>query len=179
VEWLHFNAKHIDGVVLLEWATASEQNSDYFDVERSKNGTDWENFYKKAAAGFSSTTKSYSVIDKNFYNGISYYRLKQVDFDGKFKYSDIAFVNVSTNKVDINIFPNPTRDILYLEISEFNLINSTKIDCVIFDIYGNEVVRNNISTQKTSINLQPLSKGAYYVQLNTGNYTFMKKIIKM
>jgi hypothetical protein len=109
ISLLSFIAELKDTVVLLTWVTESEQNNNYFTIERSNNALHWESVGIVKGAGNSNITLSYSFMDKNPYSGISYYRLKQTDFDGKSDVSDI--VSVSNFDVELlNIFPNPATD---------------------------------------------------------------------
>jgi hypothetical protein len=83
VQLIYFNAQCDEDAVLLQWATATEQNSNYFIVEKSTNGWDWNAIQQIQAAGFSSTTQTYAVRDYNPSNSVAYYRLRQTDFDGQ------------------------------------------------------------------------------------------------
>ncbi|MEP7171349.1 MAG: hypothetical protein ABI855_18415, partial [Bacteroidota bacterium] len=103
VELVSFSAKAIDNKeVLCQWTTASEINNDYFTIERSRNGRDFEEAGKVNGAGNSTSTSDYSFTDEQPINGISYYRLKQTDFNGQFSYSQIVKVNII--KSENNIF---------------------------------------------------------------------------
>ncbi len=85
---------------IVEWITAAEENSNYFEVQYSADGMNWKSIEKIQAAGNSSEKNYYTVMHRDFNNGINYYRLKQVDYDGKSKYFDIQTVdNKSSEKV--------------------------------------------------------------------------------
>jgi len=88
VELTSFDANVSGAVVVLNWETASEINNDYFQIERSVNGSAWENIGFVEGEGTTTSTTRYEFVDENPLTGISYYRLKQVDFDDKFEYSD-------------------------------------------------------------------------------------------
>ncbi|WP_052444082.1 T9SS type A sorting domain-containing protein [Flammeovirga sp. OC4] len=106
------------GEVYLEWETSTEINNDYFTVYRSKTGQDWETLGTIDGAGNSSVTLRYSMMDHNPYQGTSFYRLKQTDFDGKFEYSDIVRVVVFDDlEVDIKVYPNPVITEIKVEAS--------------------------------------------------------------
>ena len=94
VEWLSFNAFSTDGQVTLSWETASELNSDFFAVERSRERTDWAEIGRVGATGFSDEVQAYSYTDSKATSGQTYYRLRQVDFDGQFEYSEVRTVYV-------------------------------------------------------------------------------------
>jgi hypothetical protein len=108
VELTTFSAKFVEDErkVDLNWTTASEINSDYFLLEKSKNGEDWSLVSKIQAAGNSSVQLNYYYQDANPYSGTSYYRLKQIDFDQSFKYSPAAKVD-NYNATEVQVFPNP------------------------------------------------------------------------
>ncbi|MBW6498623.1 MAG: hypothetical protein K0B09_09560 [Bacteroidales bacterium] len=94
IELLSFTAKYQDGKVLLNWATGSEINNDYFTLERSRDAVDAEIIGFIDGAGNSSHTLHYQFIDHDPLPGISYYRLKQTDYDGSFEYSQWVAVQV-------------------------------------------------------------------------------------
>lgn len=97
--------------VIIAWATASESNNDYFTVERSKDGISFEAIVEVDGAGNSDNYfLNYKVTDFSPFEGTSYYRLKQTDFDGKFALSDVKAVNFN-NPLQTplwSVFPNPT-----------------------------------------------------------------------
>lgn len=96
VELISFEA-HPDGnTVALSWVTASEINNDYFTLERSQNGLDFTVFQSLPGAGNSTGTLNYNSTDETPFDGLTYYRLRQTDFDGTFAYSDIVTVNRSS-----------------------------------------------------------------------------------
>lgn len=108
VELLNFNASCIKGMVDIQWVTASEINNDFFTLEKSKNGMDFIFVVNMKGAGNSNQMLHYSYLDNDPYSGVSYYRLKQTDFDGKFKYSKLVMVkNHEPDNPLFTIFPNP------------------------------------------------------------------------
>lgn len=108
VEYASFNAVGTGKSVNVMWSTASEMNSDYFEVEKSTDGTHFQNIGKIDAAGFSTVLHSYLHIDNFPKPGNNYYRLKQVDVDGEFEYSEVKVVNFK--KSVMSVFPNPVTD---------------------------------------------------------------------
>lgn len=93
IELINFNANAIGGVVYLSWETGSETENDYFIVQRSVDGFNWENVLMRDGAGNSSSLISYDEEDRQPHLGLSYYRLKQVDMNGAFSFSDIRVVS--------------------------------------------------------------------------------------
>jgi len=110
VELISFTGRVTDKeTVELLWATASELNSDYFDIERSKDGLSFLPIGKVKAAGTSHDVLNYVFEDSLPSAGRSYYRLKQVDFDGQTSYSDVAKVDI-VNQQGMKVYPNPVTD---------------------------------------------------------------------
>ena len=166
VELLNFNAQRInDEFVKLDWQTASEINNDYFTIERSLNGIDWDEIDRIDGAGNSSSLLSYESIDKSPLMGISYYRLKQTDFDGEFSYSNIKSINFNLVNNQIEIFPNPTKNQITItgNKSELETIN-------IYSVLGQNVTNKTIIKKldsKVIIDLTKLSEGTYYIRTKT------------
>jgi len=115
IELISFTGEAKNGFNQLNWITASELNNDFFTVEKSLNILDFEEVGKISGAGNSNTTLSYSMID-NHPTNTTYYRLKQTDFNGDFKYSDIIVVN--RNNADKSVKIVKIYNLLGQEVSE-------------------------------------------------------------
>ena len=98
IELLYFKGSEYNSDNILHWSTASENNNDYFTIEKTKDGIDWEVVNREHGAGNSSNQLYYSSVDENIESIINYYRLKQTDYDGKFKYSEIISIDNRDNK---------------------------------------------------------------------------------
>ena len=98
IELLYFKGSVYNSDNILHWSTASEDNNDYFTIEKTKDGIDWEVVDREPGAGNSSNQLYYSLVDENVESIINYYRLKQTDYDGKFKYSDIISIDNRNNR---------------------------------------------------------------------------------
>jgi len=111
VEFLEFSARHSGQYNLLNWATASETNNEGFEIERSFDGRNFESIGFVKGNGTTTLQENYSFedFDLSVY-GLYYYRLKQVDFDGRFSYSEIEVVEVKRSKEAVLITPNPMKD---------------------------------------------------------------------
>jgi hypothetical protein len=117
VDLLSFDAKpQLDGSVRIEWATASEINSDLFYIQHSEDGENFETIGTVAGAGNSSTRIDYEFYHTNPNSGNNYYRLQQVDFDGKYEFFKTVLLNMTTglSLTQVNVFPNPVRDRLFV-----------------------------------------------------------------
>ncbi|SMD34839.1 hypothetical protein SAMN04488029_2202 [Reichenbachiella faecimaris] len=97
VTLVFLRAKFQNDQVVIEWLTSSETNNNYFSIERSKSGDDWEVIGELAGSGNSNSNRSYMYIDRQPQKGRIYYRIKQTDFDGKFEYFDAVKVNVGAS----------------------------------------------------------------------------------
>ncbi len=150
----------------LFWETTSEKNNDFFILEKSTNGIDFEEIGHINGNGNSKTKNNYSFEDPTASRATSYYRLNQVDFDGKKQRFDIITLSYETNKIGIlNIYPNPTKNTLYVDV---NTENSDDEDIEILNEVGNLVQTEHIYTHNTAtipINIQNLQNGLYFIHL--------------
>lgn len=186
--FLSFDAKPFESDAILDWTTTGELNHDYFEVERSINGQDFKGIGKvKNPISIDNTKSTYSFIDKNvgIENTEAYYRLKQIDNDGKFSYSDIKKVNWSIdNSKNGGLFvayPNPFTDILMLD---FSLDKSENIEISLIDMTGRiiKTISQSYSkgNHKVELNyLQNLAKGSYLLQFKTNTIQKTLKVVKM
>ncbi len=115
---MYFTAKQNDSQVLLQWATASEKDNEYFSLEKSRDGRQFNEIGRVAGAGTSTAKLTYQFTDDFPFGGTSYYRLKQVDLDGTFTYSRIVAVNSEVTAA-LRIYPNPvTQNELWVEATD-------------------------------------------------------------
>ncbi len=176
VELINFNAIPTENnTVKLDWQTASELNNDFFTLERSADGIDWEEVTKIEGAGNSSSLLEYSTIDNNSNTGTTHYRLKQTDFDGKFEYSKVKSVNMD-NFVNsqITIYPNPVSDQITI------LGHSTELEeVIIINVLGQDVTMSTRiigkSDSKAIVDMSSLDSGSYFIKTKTGT----KKVYKL
>ncbi|MBX2917561.1 MAG: hypothetical protein KF856_20015 [Cyclobacteriaceae bacterium] len=109
IELISFDAEVIAHEVKLKWSTASELNNDYFTIQRSQGGEVWESVVQVSGAGNSTTVRHYETTDGLPYAGVSYYRLKQTDLDGRYSYSSVKRVEVNP-VYQLKAFPNPSKE---------------------------------------------------------------------
>lgn len=166
VTLVSFTGSLIDDKVYLQWETASELNNDYFLVEKSINGRDWSSIGTVKGNGTTSQPHQYSLWDTNPYVGTNYYRLKQVDFDGSFNYSNIIQVDLNTSGLQnfVQIYPNPTDGIVNANIQSKI---SQKVKIRIMDISGKLLIERYTS----------VSKGGNTLKLNLSDYPASSYII--
>lgn len=168
IELLNFNAFPINNeIVQLSWKTASEMNNDYFTIERSKNGNSWEEIVTLDGAGNSSSLLSYSTNDNHPYMGISYYRLKQTDFDAQFEYSDIRSLNIERlGNSQTEMYPNPVNNQITIHANPSDLKEIT-----IYNALGQDVtlLARKIEKEdgKLVLDFSNLGSGIYYIKTKT------------
>ncbi len=119
IQLIDFTAKAANEHVSLNWTTATEINNDYFTIMRSHNGIEWEILKHIDGAGNSTSTLTYHGIDLHPLQGVSYYRLKQTDFNGNSSLSKIISTTF-TNQTIIKVYPNPASEMLNVEINHSN-----------------------------------------------------------
>jgi hypothetical protein len=181
ISLISFNAKPVLENVEVTWTTASETNNDYFTVERSRDGINFKAFAVLDGAGNSNEILNYEIMDFEPYEGLSYYRLKQTDFDGKFEYSDIKSVNFSKPVEGQNwtVFPNPS------DLNGINLvmgdIQNDLINIRLVDVTGKLVHNENVAMQAKGsqqfISFENISIGIYYLTVVDGNEVKTVKVV--
>lgn len=139
VELIHFSAHKENENTKLHWSTASEIDNDYFLVQRSHDGINFHDIGRVAGKGTTSTTQSYTFYDERPLPNTNYYRLKQVDFDEKFEYSNKVTVTFESEKDRVAAFPNPVKQ-NELNISFNNPSNQFTME--VYDAFGQLVFKN-------------------------------------
>lgn len=182
IELLSFTGKSLGKTNQLEWATASETNNDFFTVEHSADGNYFQEVVVVDGAGNSTATNNYSALDQEPYNGITYYKLKQTDFNGDHTFSDIITIENHLDEINVNnIRPNPTSGLLNLD---FFTPFKGKVHLIITDIYGrivyNETVSVNDGKNVLATDLGILANGIYSLKVSMEEYNFfsVNKIVK-
>lgn len=166
--------------VQLKWITAMEKNNDHFVIERSKDGVNFEAVTRVEGAKNSNVNLSYGAYDTEPLSGISYYRLKQVDTDGSFEYSDLRAVEMKGNgkDEDFTLVPNPASgEVAVNFICKFaanEIIN-------VYDNRGYLVLSKEVvcaeGANNTKLDISSLKNGLYFVFLNTKDKTYKSKLV--
>ncbi len=151
IKLVSFDAFAKDNVVETSWTTEIEINNDYFTVERSVDGINFTEMSRIGGAGNSTSLLRYVWVDENPLPGISYYRLKQTDFDGQFSYSGIVAVTVTGKQIQLSLYPNPTQGDVFVRISS----PSEKAEVTIYDITG-RVLYSKYAGSGNGINQQAI-----------------------
>jgi hypothetical protein len=166
IELLSFEVKHKLPGVSLNWTTSSEINNDYFIIERSKDGISFEPLGKIKGAGNSTIVLEYDFYDAKPYNGINYYRLRQVDFNGTFTHSDVAAIRIEDGAEEISVYPNPANDELNMV---FNNTYDGVVELTIVDLVGQTnkkwLEKINSGTNIIQIKINMLADGVYYLKV--------------
>ena len=179
VELINFNAKVSDKTkVLLLWQTASEINNSGFEIQRSTDGRSWEILAFVEGASNSSIIESYRYEDTKASVGDNYYRLKQIDFDGNFEFSNVALATLSSANHDFKIAPNPSVDgriSIGIDIQDFQLHN-LQIISIDGELQKNLTIERNIE----QLDLSELADGMYYLRISGAqlNNTRLFQIIR-
>lgn len=172
IELIFFKSKCENQKAVLKWSTASETNNDYYLVERSFDGIDWKTIGIVDGSGNSNGLKNYSFIDEETFNDISYYRLKQTDFNETYTYSPIIdFKDCRENLTVVDIYPNPTNEKIYFLFNgDKELINSISI----YNSLGEKVYHSDF--YQPEINLSDKQEGIYYIHYVLTSETITKKL---
>ncbi|MCB0401736.1 MAG: T9SS type A sorting domain-containing protein [Flavobacteriales bacterium] len=180
VKLVDFNAEPVDNrYVDLSWNTAMESNNDYFTIERSLDGITFEVVGIVDGAGNSNTVKNYGLRDDQPHAGISYYRLKQTDYDQTYSYSKLVSVEIKKDFDELNVIPNPVTGKGQLV---FNANHEGLIDVNVFDVSGRLVLSVNRQTVKGSnaivLDTEELTQGMYFLTVNNDKEKTTLKFIK-
>jgi hypothetical protein len=180
IELLSFSGICLENEIKLTWSTASEFNSDYFEIHKSIDGNNWRSIQTQAAAGISSSLLNYSFSDFEKSNG-AYYRLNQVDINGDNRMYDPIFVDCEENASQLNTYPNPSKDGFNIAISDSKLVGEASL--IIRDAMGKVVLTKTISIAE-GMNLFPIAaneieNGVYFITIeNEYNNTKTIKHVK-
>lgn len=175
VTLLSFTAEKVSAsdAISLKWVTGSEINSSFFNVEKSADGVVFSSIAKVAAKGASTTTSNYHFIDNSPLSGNNYYRLKQVDVDGKYVYSATRLVSNNTSDKALIIYPNPAKDFVVIKANE--ALESLEI----IDASGKvQVSRINVLENQIRIDISKLAAGTYLVKLKNKRATTSEYFVK-
>ena len=182
VELISFTASVSGNDVVLNWQTASELNNKGFDIERSNDNAAWKVIGVKEGMGTTTETHYYNFIDdiSGLTQGKNYYRLKQVDYNGNYKYSAVTeIVKLPADYSLSQNYPNPFNPVTSIN---FAISNREFVTLKVYDVLGNEIA-TLVNEQKPAgeydidFNASSLSSGIYYYQLKAGDYIETKKMI--
>ena len=180
VELLDFSAAEKDKGVNLNWATASETENAGFEIQRSMDGSNFESISFVEGKGTTVITQNYTYQDdKVGQNQLYYYRLKQIDFDGKFEYSKILSVKLKGDQTTLSeAYPNPNnRGTVNID---FNTANESHWNISVLDVAGKLVAAEERSISKGSsrqtFSFNKVESGIYFLKIENGEERFYKKV---
>ena len=170
----NFTAKKVEkDQAQVNWTTSQETNTAYFDIERSNDGSHFEKIGTIKAAGQSTEKRIYFFNDKGPLSNLTYYRLRMVDADGHFTFSNIQSLNFDKT-VDVLIYPNPVGTGKMLAV-QTNL--SEPFDFTMTDISGKTILKRTFSTPEAQVNTEGFAKGLYLFELKSKSYWRFGKIV--
>lgn len=176
VELVDFTGRQSDNVVVLEWATLSEKDNDYFEIERSTDGVNFVTLGHVDGAGNSTIRLDYSFADNAPEQGRAYYRLSQVDYDGSRSYADrlVSVVYAGSDIIGLTIVPNPTH-------GQFRVRVSGAIDGIakLLSQSGTLIRVVEIHSSDESVDISDLPNGIYILQYQSGDNVVHERIIKL
>lgn len=179
IKLLYFKATANGSVVDLDWATTTEINNDFFTIERSVDAINFEPIYFKNGAGNSYVNLYYSTIDKSPLNGVSYYRLKQTDFDGKYSYSNIETVIFKGSKglELVNTYHSFESNVLSVKL---NCGDNDAIHFELYDMTG-KLVHQSLETltgknQTVMLPTTQISSGIYLLKVFNNAEVITQKV---
>ncbi len=176
VELIEFEGECENDKIILTWTTASEINNNYFAVEWSDDATNWNEIGIIKGVGNSNEMNNYSFTDFNTNKSNFYYRLKQVDFDGKFEYSNIIKLEACNGLSSefLTVFPNPSDGNITINSS------SEILGISLYDLTGKVIFqKNKIDAESVECDFSKLKKGMYIIEISTINKTFNQRITIM
>lgn len=182
IELANFNANAELTYNNVEWITATETNNNYFEVEASEDAVNFKVIANIKGAGNSIRELRYAIKDKNYYP-TTYYRLKQVDFDGKYSYSELRVVTrFNKNSKDVfmvDISPNPTQNEVKIVVTN-GVKEEYRIDVLSVDgkLLMKRIIDVKDFTKGVTIDLSALENGLYHVEISNSVGYVMKKVIK-
>ena len=180
----YFSANLINNNIILKWRTATEVNNYGFEIQKSLlNGqsSKFETIGFVDGHGNSNSPKEYTFVDTDKPGGTVQYRLKQIDIDGEFEYSDIVEVNNVFQKEFklLQNYPNPFNP---TTVIEYSIPKASHVSIKVFDILGKEVAtlvnkNQENGSYKVQFNATKLSNGTYFYKIKSGDFTEIKKML--
>jgi len=168
VEFSYFDVNTKENGALLSWETTFELNNDRFEIEKSVDGVSFNNIGQVKGAGNSQDTKQYNFFDALPQAGTNYYRLKQIDFDGQFVYSEMKEItfNYGQDNFSFSVYPNPASE--YIKVA--TPINAEQMEVRLVGPTGKLVMAKYLKDGETDLQVADLPAGVYYLTVLSENY---------
>ncbi|MFK8104858.1 MAG: T9SS type A sorting domain-containing protein [Saprospiraceae bacterium] len=181
VELTRFSGQAKAKGVELQWETASEKDNKYFAIEKSSDGERFSNIGYVEGNGNSFAAIAYDFLDTNPTKGWSYYRLKQVDFDGSYAYSNTIAIRYDITADEVILFPNPASNELNLEITDAAVLENNNAVTVQINSVTSQLVKEAYLgdgfSGRTSFDVSDLPAGVYFVNVRIGAELIVKKLV--
>lgn len=179
IELVSFEASYNGTDVDLLWTTSSEINNDYFTVERTIDGVNYIMINMVKGAGISTSILDYETVDQDPYIGLAYYRLKQTDYDGTSRYSNLEAVSINSDNSSMDVYPNPAKNKVHISF----VTNSKEMtNLLIMDATGRVVYSTDFipvqSETILNVDLIDFTNGMYLVTLRNTDEVLKTKFIK-
>jgi hypothetical protein len=176
VEFLSFTGSNIEAGNQLNWQTASEINNSGFEVQKSANGVNWELIDWVEGKGRTTDITSYELLDRLPFSGDNYYRLKQIDYDGKYEFSEVINIKRVAGDVSIQVQPNPSDGDFTVTVEN---PNKEKMKIILFDsvgqtVWSSELIRD-LDFWKKEFTLS--QKEMYFLNIQIGDKNYTEKIL--
>lgn len=174
VNWLSFTGELMHQTVKLKWSTSQEQNNVSFEIERSGNGVQFNKIGTVPSALIPSSVNEYSFIDLNPASAFIFYRLKQIDNDGKYSYSPMIKVDADANS-GFSHWANAPSGILYLQVPQ-RVVGTALI--TVYDASGHMLLKKSVLAGLNEISFRPCSNGVYIIQvIQSGKLLHSAKVL--
>ncbi len=167
IELISFTAKETDNNIRLDWATASESNNEKFEIERSQDGKNFAKVGSKDGRGTTTSVTNYNFTDNQAPQTILYYRLKQMDFDKKFTYTQILAIDNRREKEGVLVYPNPATELLYFQTK------NQEQPIFIYNTSG--LLVKKLDTVPSSLSISDLPTGIYLIKTETESLRLIKE----
>jgi hypothetical protein len=174
----HFTAKAVERSSVLQWEVAAEVNTSHYEVERSGNGLQFSKLGRVVAVSDQRSSKAYDYVDRNPLPGVNYYRLRMVDKNAAYSYSNMAEVRFGHDDA-VQIIPNPTKDITYVS---YMATAEGYINFQVVDMNGRLLQTRTIERMRgmnnTSFDLSALAQGVYWITLQDETSTRSYRVVR-
>jgi hypothetical protein len=180
IELSTFDVSKFNDNIKIKWSTLSETNNNYFTLEKSLDGINWNSIFSCDGVGTSTQMHLYNFIDEDAFNGLNYYRLMQTDFDGKYSVSSTKSIELKNNNSTFEIFPNPAI------LNELNIL--IKGNCIetatisIDDMYGRQYCSGSIEISRSIVTFKlsdicDLPPGTYDISIKGKTIFQNRKVV--
>jgi len=177
VTLMYFTGENLDGLNLLSWQTATELDNERFEIQRANGFLEFVSIGTVAGSGDSDQTLDYSFEDKIPQEGVSYYRLVQVDYDGTATNSKVIMIESEPIDTNMTLYPNPFTDRINIRMDK---TPSEPVEVSLYDLNGQLIsaIIHQEPRQELTVIFNSLQKGIYFLKVNYNNQIHTERIIK-